>query len=37
VLLETAVARESCGGAALYVPANDLAATTRALESLLFE
>jgi glycosyltransferase involved in cell wall biosynthesis len=37
VLLETAVARESCGAAALYVPANDLAATTRALESLLFD
>jgi glycosyltransferase involved in cell wall biosynthesis len=37
VLLETAVARESCGAAALYVPVNDLAATTRALESLLFD
>jgi alpha-1,3-rhamnosyl/mannosyltransferase len=37
VLLETAVARESCGAAALYVPVHDLAATTRALESLLFD
>jgi glycosyltransferase involved in cell wall biosynthesis len=37
VLLETAVARESCGAAALYVPVNDLAATTHALESLLFD
>jgi glycosyltransferase involved in cell wall biosynthesis len=37
LLLETAVARESCGAAALYVPMNDLAATTRALESLLFD
>lgn len=37
VLLDTPVARESCGGAALYVPVNDLPATTRALERLLFE
>jgi glycosyltransferase involved in cell wall biosynthesis len=37
VLLDTAIARESCGAAALYVPVNDLAATTRALESLLFD
>jgi glycosyltransferase involved in cell wall biosynthesis len=37
VLLDTAVARESCGAAALYVPANDLKATTAALESLLFD
>jgi len=37
LLLETAVARESCGAAALYVPVNDLAATTRGLESLLFD
>lgn len=37
VLLDTAVARESCGDAALYVPASDLAATTRALELALFD
>jgi glycosyltransferase involved in cell wall biosynthesis len=37
VLLDTAVARESCNGAALYVPVGDLRATTRALESLLFD
>jgi glycosyltransferase involved in cell wall biosynthesis len=37
VLLETAIARESCGAAALYVPVHDLAATTRALDSLLFD
>jgi alpha-1,3-rhamnosyl/mannosyltransferase len=37
VLLDTAVARESCGNAALYVAVSDLAATTRALESLLFD
>jgi len=37
LLLETAIARESCGAAALYVPVNDLAGTTRALESLLFD
>jgi glycosyltransferase involved in cell wall biosynthesis len=37
VLLDTAVARESCGAAAIYVPANDLAAITRALESALFD
>jgi glycosyltransferase involved in cell wall biosynthesis len=37
VLLDTPVARESCGSAALYVPVGDLAATTRALESLLFD
>jgi glycosyltransferase involved in cell wall biosynthesis len=34
VLLDTPVARESCGDAALYVPANDLPAVTRAIESL---
>ena len=34
VLLDTAVARESCGDAALYVPANNLRAVTSALESL---
>lgn len=37
VLLDTAVARESCGDAALLVPPNDLRAVTRALESLLFD
>jgi glycosyltransferase involved in cell wall biosynthesis len=37
VLLDTAVARESCGAAALYVKLNDLRATTRALESLMFD
>jgi len=37
LLLDTAVARESCGAAALYVHVSDLPATTRALESLLFD
>jgi glycosyltransferase involved in cell wall biosynthesis len=37
VLLDTPVARESCGDAAVYVPCGDLPATTRALESLLFD
>lgn len=37
ILLDTAVARESGGDAALYVPVSDLPATTRALESLLFD
>ena len=37
VLLDTSVARESCGDAALYVPVSDLPATTRALESMLFD
>jgi glycosyltransferase involved in cell wall biosynthesis len=37
VLLDTPVARESCGDAALYVPPDDLPAVTRALESLLFD
>ncbi len=37
LLLDTAVARESCGAAALFVQAGDLAATTRALEALLFD
>ena len=36
MLLDTAVAHESCGDAAVYVPAGDLRATTRGLESLLF-
>jgi len=37
VLLDTPVARESCGAAALYVKVHDLPATTRALESLMFD
>ncbi|MBZ5559414.1 MAG: glycosyltransferase family 4 protein [Acidobacteriia bacterium] len=37
VLLDTPVARESCADAALYVPPNDLGATTRALETALFD
>ena len=37
VLLDTAVARESCGEAAVFVPPNDLRAVTRALASLLFD
>jgi alpha-1,3-rhamnosyl/mannosyltransferase len=37
VLLDTPVARESCGDAALYVPPDDLPAVTRALEALLFD
>lgn len=36
LLLDTAVARESCGAAAIYVQVGDLPATTRGLESLLF-
>jgi glycosyltransferase involved in cell wall biosynthesis len=37
LLLDTPIARESCGDAASYVPANDLPAITRAIESLLFD
>jgi glycosyltransferase involved in cell wall biosynthesis len=37
VLLDTSVARESCGDAALYVPLGDLPRTTNALETLLFD
>jgi len=37
VLLDTPVAREACGSHALYVEAGDLAATTDALECLLFD
>ena len=37
VLLDTPVARESCGDAALYVPVNDRRAATRALEAVLFD
>jgi glycosyltransferase involved in cell wall biosynthesis len=35
VLLDTAVAHESCGSAALYVPQGDIPALTAALQSLL--
>ena len=37
VLLDTPVARESCGDAALYVPVSDIGATARALERALFD
>jgi glycosyltransferase involved in cell wall biosynthesis len=37
VLLDTPVARESCGDAAVYVPANDVPSVTRALNALLFD
>jgi len=37
VLLDTPVARETCGQAALYVPAGDISATTSALERVLFD
>ena len=37
VLLDTPVARESCGDAALYVDAGNLGLITRALETLLFD
>jgi glycosyltransferase involved in cell wall biosynthesis len=37
VLLDTEVARESCGAAAMYVPQGDLAATTQALDRVLFD
>lgn len=37
VLLDTPVARESCGAAALYVPPDDLAGLTEALMALLFD
>lgn len=37
VLLDTPVARESCAGAALYVPKGDVAATSSALEQTLFD
>jgi len=36
LLLDTPVARESCGQAALYVPKGDIQATAAALEQLLF-
>jgi glycosyltransferase involved in cell wall biosynthesis len=37
VLLDTPIARESCGDAALYVPIGDRGGVTRALERLLFD
>ena len=37
VLLDTAVAHESCGDAALYVRRHDLAAVTQALHAILFD
>ncbi len=37
VLLDTRVARESCGSAALYVPPDDIGAITDALNALLFD
>jgi glycosyltransferase involved in cell wall biosynthesis len=37
VLIDTAVARESCGPAALYVPRDDVAAAAAALERALFD
>jgi glycosyltransferase involved in cell wall biosynthesis len=37
VLLDTPVARESCGDAGVYVPRRDIPAITRALEAVLFD
>jgi glycosyltransferase involved in cell wall biosynthesis len=37
VVLDTAVARESCGAAALYVGLNDVPATAAAMEAALFD
>jgi glycosyltransferase involved in cell wall biosynthesis len=37
VVLDTAVARESCGPAAVYVPRGSITAVTAALESVLFD
>jgi glycosyltransferase involved in cell wall biosynthesis len=37
VLLDTPVARESCGDAAIYVPLGNLAAITNGLEAALFD
>ena len=37
VVVDTPVARESCAGAALYVPLVDLAATSRAIERVLVD
>lgn len=37
VVLDTPIAHESCGDAAIFVPRDDLTATTRALEAALFD
>ena len=37
VLYDTAIARESCGDAALYVRPGDLGAVSRAIEQVLFD
>jgi glycosyltransferase involved in cell wall biosynthesis len=37
ILLDTPVARESCGDAGVYVRVRDVPATTRALEAVLFD
>jgi glycosyltransferase involved in cell wall biosynthesis len=37
VVMDTPVARESCGAAALYVPGHDLPDVTRALEAVCFD
>ena len=37
VLLDTSVAREACGQAALYVPQGDIDAIANALEALLYD
>jgi len=37
VLLDTPVARESCGDAAVYVPLGEVPAITRALDAMLFD
>jgi glycosyltransferase involved in cell wall biosynthesis len=37
VLLDTPIARESCGDAALFVPPRDIGATARALDQVLFD
>ena len=37
VLLDTPVARESCGDAAVYVPLGEVPAITRALDAVLFD
>jgi glycosyltransferase involved in cell wall biosynthesis len=37
VMLDTTVARESCGDAGVYVPLRDIPAITRALEAVLFD
>jgi len=37
VLIDTPVARESCGDAAVYVPLGDVPAITRGLQAALFD